>query len=272
MSNLQGGESTYLSDFLADLKGLDGRFGPLESRTDGTLVSNDSGYPVIASDVIANLPNKRSGLGIFIGGGGAFSALPELPIEAVAFIDKNPFVGELNLVLAESILDSSTPQETLEIIKTRYRIGQHAVLRALQELHDDIDTLLFSEFRVEASDYGPYHWSDPDRFPQVKKALMDTPVITVGADITNPDFAPALRNVLTSHNQRITYANFTNVHAWIGAASMKFVQDLPFHQDAAILYSSHKGAMLGEWPKISFATSVSEYLADIQEQATGTAP
>jgi hypothetical protein len=265
-SHLVRAESVDLPALLSDLRSLDGRHGPLESRADGTLVSNDNGYLDIAPSVIARLPNDRSGISLFIGGGGAFSMLPELKVAAAVFVDKNPFVGELNQLLAESILGSDTPQETLEAIKSKYRLGQYAVLRGLRDIYDDddLDTMLFAWFRAEARSYGHYHWSSPDRFPRVKEALLDTPLVSVAADITSPGFASALGNVLNKHNQKITHANFTNVHAWVGAASMEFVRGLPFHPDTTILYSSHKGAVFGDWPKMTYATSTDEYLNGIQ--------
>lgn len=193
--------------------------------------------------------------------------LPELPVEGVVIVDKNPFVGELNHLLVESIVESDTPEEVFEAIKLKYTLGQHAVLRDLHDLYGnaDVDEALMPWFHNEARNYGDYHWSASDRFPQVRDALSSKLLVTVNADITNPGFAQALRNTLYSHNEVITYANFTNVHAWIGAAAMKFVQDLPFHEDVTILYSSHKGVKVGDWPKMTYATSPSEYLEDIQD-------
>lgn len=41
------------SAFFDDIKALDDRYGPLQGRADGTLVSNDNGYQDIAPDILA---------------------------------------------------------------------------------------------------------------------------------------------------------------------------------------------------------------------------
>ncbi len=41
---------------------------------------------------------------------------------------------------------------------------------------------------------------------------------------------------------------------------MEFIDDWPIVADAAILYSSHKGALLGDWPKMYLAKGPVEYI------------
>ena len=72
----------------------------------GVLLSNDQGYRTVAPELHELLKNQRGGIGVFIGSGGLLSMLPELDVDMILAVDKNPLVVELNKLLAEKVLCS----------------------------------------------------------------------------------------------------------------------------------------------------------------------
>lgn len=245
---------------VSDLKSLSGKYGKIERRANGTMISNDEGYRSVIPGLKEHLANKQGGIGIFVGSGGLLSLLPDLPIDAALVLDMNPAVLELNEVVAKLVEGSASPDEVFQRLTDPDFRKQSQILRDIDEIYGDID-MTTGFLNKESREYGEYHWTHPSRFNQVKEALNRKPVVYVATNITDENFGSVLSKVAQQYGKEIPFANFTNVHAWIKPTTMDFIRNWPFEPDAAILYSSHKDGLVGDWPKMYLAKSPDEYIA-----------
>lgn len=255
------------SALCSDLIALSGKYGKTERRVDGTLISNDEGYQVIMPRVYEHLATKRSGIGVFIGSGGLLSLHPDLPTDVNLVLDKNRAVLELNELIASLIKESSSPNEVLQKLGTSDLRNRNPVLKDLDKTYGEID-LTAGFLKHESRQYGKYHWTHPSRFKLVQESLRKKPIVSIAADITNRNLGTALSSVAQHYDLKIPFANFTNVHAWIRPMPMDFIRNWPFEPDAAILYSSHKDGLVGDWPKMYLAKSPEEYIFQTKMDAT----
>lgn len=261
----EGLNDEALSALHGDLKDLSGKYGKIERSVEGTLISNDEGYKDIVPELRERMANQHGGIGIFIGSGGLLSLLPDLPIDIALLLDKNPAVLEINEVIATLIEGSASPDEVLQRLASPDFRAQNQVLKDIDEFYGKID-IATAFIRKEAREYGEYHWSNPTRFMQVKEALRRKPVAYVATDITSRDFGTALSTIAQHYGERIPFANFTNVHSWIKPTGMDFIRSWPFQTEATVLYSSHRGARAGDWPKMYLAKSSEEYIGEVSKE------
>lgn len=258
--NESGFDGDIPTTFLDDVNELSKKnFGEFRRALGVPLIANDEGYIDVREELKGRLAEIDGGMGVFVGGGGLLSLLPELPVDVVLAVDMNPAVLEMNKTLAELIKESETPDEVKAKlldpeIKERYPILRDVYSGDTRQLLVHID----NEHEVFSND----HWTDPERFIQVKEALVKKPIVYVAADIRNPDLALSLKDVAEKHSKKISFANFTNVHAWISSdtpqSKMDFVRKWPFMDDASILYSSAQYS--DEWPQMQLAKGNEEYI------------
>lgn len=186
----------------------------VEPDVSGILVSNDTGYSTIRPIIKEMAPITEGQAGIFVGSGGMFSVMPDLKLAYPILLDIDPNVIDFNKMLANLISTSDTPQEVLNQVR-----------------EGNIDK--------EARVYGYDHWTNPDRFQQVKAALENSPPTFVNADITNPRLAGILHRIAGDTDTQIAYANLTNVHRWLNRSLRpnKFIKYWPVKEDALVVYS-----------------------------------
>lgn len=263
----EGLNGENLSALCSNLIALSGKYGKTERRVDGTLISNDEGYQAIMPALHDHLATKQSGIGIFIGSGGLFSLLPELLTDVNLVLDKNRAVLELNELIAKLIKESSSPNEVLQKLGAAYLRNRSPVLKNLDKTYDEIDVTA-GFLKHESLQYGKYHWTHPSRFKLVQEFLRKKPIVNIAVDITNQDLGTAFNSIAQHYDLKIPFANFTNVHAWIRPIPMDFIKHWPFEPDAAILYSSHKDGLVGDWPKMYLVKSPEEYIFQTKMDAT----
>jgi hypothetical protein len=266
-SSPEGSKNEIRTAFIADLQKLSGKFGPIERRLDGTLISNDEGYQNIASRLNEQLRPKKGGIGIFIGSGGLFSMLPDLPITTALVIDKNVAALEVKKIETDAIIESDSPEKALQRLIGSESRKQHIIFSEVDKLFEGVD-LTTGFIKKEAQQYGEYHWSHSSRFNQVKDALREKTIIPIVANITNPHFGTSLNEIADRYNEKIIFSNFTNVHTWIKYIPMDFIRKWPFASDAAILYASHKDTLWGDWPKMHLAKTYEDYIAQSTADTT----
>jgi hypothetical protein len=263
-ANLEGPNEEKLVALSSDLKELSGKYGKIERRVNGTLISNDEGYSIIMSKLREQLTTKKEGIGMVIGSGGLASLLPELPVDTVLMLDMNPAVLELNKVIFELIKSSESPDEVFRKLTDPAFRSRTQILKDIDSIYEDID-ITTAYIRQESIQYGDQHWSNLSRFNLVKEALLKKPVVFIAADIANLEFGKALGVVSKKYNEKVSFVNFTNVHTWIKPTTMDFINEWPIEPDAAILYSSHKNALVGDWPKMYLAKNPREYIRETNE-------
>lgn len=255
----EGLKGEKLISLSSDLRAMSEKYGRIERKANGTLISNDEGYRVVIPKLKEHLANKRGGIGVVIGSGGFLSLLPELPVDTVLMLDVNPAVLEFNEVVARLVESSASPDEVFQrLANPDFRV-QNQILKDIDEIYRYID-MVKGFLKKESREHGEYHWTHPSRFNLVKESLRRKPVAYVAANITSPEFGTALNSVATRYGEKIPFVNFTNVHAWIKPKTMDFIRKWPFEADAAVLYSSHKGGLVGDWPKMYLAIGPEEYI------------
>lgn len=241
----EGLSGEKLSALTSELNRLSGKYGVIQESPDGYLVSNDEGYAEICSSVKDRLATKHGGIGVFVGAGGLLSLLPDLPVDVVVMIDLDPSVLKFNETLAKLITKSSTPETVLHQLSLNEMPVRY---RASSQLLD------------EADEYGEFHWTHPSRFPQVQHALRKKPIVYITADITNEGFGADFKCIAHTFNERIRFANLTNVHSYITPGTMDFLRSWVFEDDPTILYSSKKEVELGHFPRMFLVTNLQEYI------------
>lgn len=245
----------------AGLEAISGKYGDLERRVDGTLVSNDEGYKNISGKLKEVLVGKQGEFALLIGSGGVLSILPDLPTNTVLVVDKNPAVLEYNQMVQTLVLESDSPEEVWEKLSGLNLEDRFQVVKDIrsERYREEINLALINK---EAREYGDYHWTSPDRFHQVKEALKRKDIVYVSADVVDEGFSQALQELAKKYNTAITFANFSNLHSWLEPKTMEFIKNWPFSKNAAILYSCHKGALLGDYPRMHIAQNPEEYIRE----------
>jgi hypothetical protein len=247
------------------LSGLSGKYGTIERKVNGTLITNDEGYVDVIPALKRSLSGKQGGLAVVVGSGGLLSLLPDLPVDTAIVLDINPAVLELNGVLAQLVQNSSSPNEVSQRLVDPDFQKQHQILSDLAGMYPHLD-MLRAFLTKEAREYGEYHWSNPIRFNQVKESLKRKPITYIAADITDNNFGTAFDRVVQDCSEKITFANFTNVHDWIMPKSMAFLRGWPFDPDASILYADFKGRVVGDWPGAHLVEGLDKYLSSVKTE------
>lgn len=227
-----------------ELSDLSGRFGPLHAEIlEGHLISNDKGMSEICEDLSADGDRQPEGMGLVIGSG-PISLLPEFKTEVTVVVDKNTEVVEMSKALNDLIIESDQPWEVLDKIDSPETMERYPVLARCNESPGTIAFIknkIDQEARSFTNENRNYHWTNPDRFPEVKQALIDRPPVWVAADLTNRQFVEALADIAGQNDLKITHANFTNVHEWIVQRKGPILQKLPIDRRAKIVYSEFVG-------------------------------
>lgn len=239
---------------------LSGRFGEIERRVDGTLISNDEGFAELIPSLQKTFERKpRKGVGLFVGSGGVPSLLPELPINIPLVVDKNKAVLELSELLSGLIVEEASPEAVLSKIRSAEIREKYPIINDIVSEFGNLD-LIDGFLKKEGRQYGQFHWTNPQRFLAAQAALKERPLVHIAADITSPDFATALTEVSRKNGQPITFANFTNLHSWLKPRSMSFLKGFPIETDAPVAFASHKDLLVGDWPKAKIVGSVEKYI------------
>ena len=241
----------------SDLESLSNRFGSTERNVEGTLISNDEGFKEIIPGIKETIGDKEGGVGLFIGSGGAISLLPDLPIDISLIVDKNPAVLELNQLIASLIQEEESPESVIDKLRNPETAQ---ILEDINQVPGNLDLMMAYITHGEPNQFGEYHWTNPNRFNQVKKALREKPMIFVVADVTDDGFAEGLTATLTRYQEYIRFANFTNVHSWIRDRPMDFIRKWPLDTNATIVYSSNEGGLVGDSPKVRMTHSLEDYI------------
>lgn len=242
---------------IANLSKLSG-FEPIERNFAGTLITNDEGY-VEALVAISGVQTERLQLGIFIGSGGVLSLLPDLPIDIAILVDRNTAVLDLNGLLISIVRESFNPNQVLRRLTSKKTRNNDPAIKGVVDIYEDLK-LTKAFLTHEIREFGDLHWTNKKRFVEVKRALDDKPITPISADITNSDFASHLVTISADHNAEIAFANFTNVHHWVEPKTMDFIKEWPFAAIPQIMYSSHEGRLVGDWPKVHLVHSVEAYI------------
>lgn len=244
-SSEQGISGEMLYAFADELRGLSGKYGDIHESEDGYLISNDEGYAEVFPYIKEKLADKHGGVGLFVGGGGALSLLPDLPVDVVTMLDADRSVLGFNEALVNLIATSSSPERVLERLSTDELPQRYQVT---------------SQLAQEADEYGDFHWTNPARYPQVQDALKSKPIIFMAADLSDEEFATCFSDVVSRFNTKVSFANFTNVHSYIKNKPMDFLEDWPFDHDVTVLYSSKKDVELGHFPQMHVAEGIQDYI------------
>lgn len=220
-------------NFAAELEELSGKFGVFGEAKHTFTASNDKGYERISPELKRRLNWRTGGVAAIVGPGNLFSLLPDLNRGLVLSLDINPKVLEFNKLLAELIAQSDTPDEVLQKLTD---VDQMDLERLKLIVRVGIPGV--KQFKEEAEVMGADHWTNPERFKEVKRILLEKPIAYVAADVTNPDFIKALRSVITSYRSGITFANLTNIASY--STSVAPVKDWPWGEHPVILHSRNE--------------------------------
>lgn len=260
--DLTGSDKERLNLIRAELLSLSEKFGPIKRRIDGTLISNDEDFAELIPSLRKKFKSKeRSGIGFFIGSGGALSLLPELPINIPLVVDSNKAVLELSELLSRLIAEEESPKAVLTKIKSIEIRGRYSIINDIMSKYGNLDRI-DGFLKKEGRQYGVYHWTDPQRFFIAQTALRERPLVHVAADITNSEFATAFAEISRKSGQLITFANLTNIHSWLKPQNMGFLRNFLIATDAPIVFASDKGLLLGDWPKARIAESLEQYIQE----------
>jgi hypothetical protein len=221
----------------------------------GFLVTNDRDFPTIidGTDVLGD----EAGIALFVGSGGLLSMLPDLKANIIVSVDYDPCVITFNGLAAAAVAKSTTPGDAMFAMSENWpdSLEAHAGYGH--------DRAILSDIQSEAFRYGSYHWSNPERFPTVKKVLGEIDWVSVVSDISDPQFTTYLNWLAEANGKGISFANLTNVHAHLLKKydrDMDFIRDWPFEERCIILCSM---IWTDEWGKtldMTRANSAEEYL------------
>lgn len=255
-------ERQRILEVKTELSALTERFGQIERRVDGTLISNDEGFTEVILSIQKAFEGKgRRGIGFFVGSGGAPSLLPELPINIPLIVDKNKAVLELSSLLSKLISEEESPEAVLAKIRSSEIREQYPIVNDIISEFGDLD-LVDAFIKKEGRQYGQFHWTNPQRFSATQAALRERSLVHVAVDITSPDFAAAITEISRKSGQSITFGNLTNVHSWLKPRSMNFLQGFPFESSAPVVFASHRDLLVGDWPKAKVVGSVEQYIQE----------
>ena len=134
----------------AGLEAISGKYGDLERRVDGTLVSNDEGYKNISGKLKEVLVGKQEEFALLIGSGGVLSILPDLPTNTVLVVDKNPAVLEYNQMVQTLVLESDSPEEVWEKLSGLNLEDRFQVVKDMrsEKYREEINLALINTFPI----------------------------------------------------------------------------------------------------------------------------
>ena len=272
MESPENGDRKKVQELVSSLESLSGKYGRLENNSSFFVASNDQEYKEVLEEIKRSLINKTGGVALFIGPGGMFSQLPDLRSDVAMMIDIDPRVLEFNQLLANLIERSLNPNEVIQQLTDNEFIMQHPVLRRYtRDGKDEMKDVLVGYIQQEAIVYGENHWSNPVRFAEVKKALKNKPIVFISADIANPKLADEIKEISEKLGEPVVFANLTNVHQYIGIENtISFIEKFPFSKDALIVFSSHVGRIVGDYPKTRASIGGSNYLSEVQKDLPET--
>ncbi len=236
-------------------------FSSLERDLRGYLFSNDQGVDFVLP-YLQDSNYGISGIGLFIGSGGVISLSPYLGEGIVPFvIDKNKAVLEISALVTSLVIKNSTPSEVFRQMPTIDK--SHPITQDINA-ESWFRALVYGFLEDERNNYADYHWSNPDKYPEVRQALLKQPPIHVPADVTDSKLSQWFSQINAGSDQSIVFANMTNVHEWIGYP-MDFLQNFPFANDALIIYSSKPRPTLGGYPVFEFTYGIESYLSETKD-------
>jgi hypothetical protein len=180
----------------------------------GHLVCNEAGYQDIQPTIQNKRQKKPGGIGLTVGSGAAFSTLPDLQLDGLIFVDVNPAVLGFNKMVGACIAVSESPAQAQERLARYFPHGLHRPVTTGYP-NPDIEYAVEKELYRETERFGVLHWSNPDRFTQVKDAIRTTDFAFAYRDITDPYFINELTLILGITRQTLAYVNFSNIHNWI---------------------------------------------------------
>ncbi len=258
----------------SELTSLSGKHGNTKRRTDGTLISNDGGYINISPQLKERLAAKKGGVSLVIGSGGLLSMLPDLNSDINLVVDMNPAVLEVTQAIAELISQCETPEDVLAKFTDPETRDKYKILAELfdstvnKKLSEKPILIHYLELKIkkEARIYGRDHWTNPERFQQIKRVLEENSPLYLAANITNPDFRKELKDVLNKYGQNFNFINLSNVHAWIHEP-MDFIKDWLSDGNPTIIFSSALSSLVGDYPQFEIAKSLDSYLQTAQKDS-----
>jgi hypothetical protein len=163
------------------------------------------------------------GIGLIVGSGAIYSLLPHLDLDAVILVDRNPAVLGVAALTGACIVSSETPKEAVTRLFTDFPENLHDSQSFPLTARYELNPLIRSDFDVEKSLFRQKHWTTEDAFPRAKATTDSTMIGLANRDITTPDFARELRDLLDVTGLPLTYLNLSNVHSWIGGELRKLV-------------------------------------------------
>lgn len=254
-----------LQEITSSLENISGNFGPLKEVFDFCVTTNDQNYLPISQDIKKELADRKNGIAFYIGSGGVLSQLPEIKTDVVVVTDMNIAILKYNKLLVDLIKSSSNKQEVLGKLVDDNFISQNPILDRYIKGDEDKKDLLLGYIKQEAIIYGKNHWSNDSRFIETKKAISEKNIIFVSANITNSEFVKNIKTVSDNLKEPVVFANLTNVHQWIGLENtVSFINNFPFSEKPAILFSHHVGATIGDYPRMQLAIGLNEYLSMVK--------
>lgn len=218
------------------------------------LVSNDIGFSETVDAIVdEGLPrSERSrSAGLVVGGSYLESLLPELAVDVVIVVDREPFALAWQRCKQSVLRDAPTPGKFIKrILNQKTPIGQ-AILRSVQtRALERVGRYHYIqhpyEFPVELwlsheqQQVGDLHFlSSDERYRHCREAMLRTPIIQSSTDLESVKDTRDLSDALAAVDSQITFANFTN--AWehsYGDGYQEGVMELPIHPGAFIAYST----------------------------------
>ncbi len=170
-------------------------------------------------------------VGLVVGTGGLFSAMPELPIDIWFVVDKNDFVIEW-MKRAKRVLRNSTTLE--EYTREIYHNEEFYQIRHLSPKVAQIS------LKWERESLGEFHFTfNEDRFRKAREALLRTVVVESSVDLASLSPISALAEVFRKRRWNIPFANLTNVyeHSPLVSATLQL---LPFKEQAFLKWSEYR--------------------------------
>lgn len=220
--------------------------------------SNDTCIAALMPEVIQTVNETTKNplkVMVTVGSGPLWNIPKELEgIDLVISLDINPNQLQRNRQKRLEILSATSPEDLLP--KPNLVVDKNNIFKVIHERNRMLAT------KTEKDSYLSYHYLFSEKkLRQTQEFLEKENMAFVGGDLSDPNLTETLGTILSNHQARIVFSDFSNVMEWVAGSPGHVIEDnkisffeslkkLPFTENCPILHS-HSIGRVGRSPIVA---------------------
>jgi len=206
--------------------------GEIRNKLVPWIYTNDHDFaalmPYIQEAVVKQQRGTKPRVAVLSGVGAFANVAPYMNVDAIVSVDRNSFVLDQVLEMADTIRSSSTLADFESSTRRADFFARMKVVGIEADEYWQMEKASFADQHLTAS---------TARYADCRATLLKTPVLTTQGNFVHEPYVKALAEALK--NTDITYASFTDLAEW-SPEFFDIIQNLPMTKNAVVVWSTNQ--------------------------------